>query len=95
MAQRVGALGLFQIDESAKLMRAANSGVIPDQPANPAVDFAAVGIVQGFVERSNVNPVMEMTSLIQVHRMFDALTNSLNAQDDTLKQAIRDLAPVA
>lgn len=88
-----GAIGLFRIDEQAKLTRAENSGVIPDRPAEPALDFSNVGVHQGFIERGNVNPVMEMTHLIMVHRSFDALTRSMDTADATLKQAIRDLGP--
>ena len=93
--QRVGAIGLFQIEEGAKLTRAENSGVIPDRPAIPALDFAVTGVLQGFVERGNVNPVMEMTQLIEIHRMFDAVTGSLDAADESLKKAIREIGPVA
>ena len=32
-------------------------GVIPDRPADPALDFAKVGVHQGYIEGSNVNPV--------------------------------------
>ena len=90
-----GAIGLFRIDEDARLTRAENSGVIPDRAAYPALDFSNVGVQQGFVEHGNVNPVMEMTRLIQVHRAFDALTNSLDAEDNTLRTAIRELGPTA
>ena len=93
--QQLGAIGLHRIDEGAKLIRAEDSGVIPDRPATPALDFSNVGVLQGFIERGNVNPVMEMTHLIQVHRAFDALTNSMDAADSTLKTAIRELGPTA
>ena len=49
--QPVGALGLFTIPEQAKLTRFENSGVIPDQAAEPALDFTQVGVAQGFIER--------------------------------------------
>ena len=45
------------------LTRVENSGVVPDRPADPALDFGKVGVHQGFIERSNVNPVLEMTQL--------------------------------
>ncbi len=93
--QQLGAIGLHRIDENANLTRAEDSGVIPDRPAVPALDFSNVGVLQGFTERSNVNPVMEMTRLIEVHRAFDALTNSMDTADTTLKTAIRELGPSA
>lgn len=91
--QRVGAIGLFEIEDGAKLSRAGSSGVVPDRPAIPALDFAAVGIHQGFIEQSNVNPVLEMTQLIEIHRKFEALTNSLETADETLKRTISELGP--
>ncbi len=93
--QRIGALGLFEIEEGANLTRAENSSVIPDRPAAPALDFAVNGVHQGFVERGNVNPVLEMTRMIQIHRSFDALNGSMDLADESLKKAIRELGPVA
>jgi flagellar basal-body rod protein FlgF len=93
--QQIGAIGLYRIEEDAKLTRAENSGVIPNRPATAALDFSNVGVVQGFTERGNVNPVLEITRLIEVHRAFDALTNSMAAEDSTMQTAIRELGPTA
>lgn len=86
-----GAIGLYRIDENAKLIRAGNSGVIPDKTPEPALDFVNVGFAQGFIEQANVNPVMEMTRLIAVHRAFDAITHSMANADTTLQDAIKTL----
>jgi flagellar basal-body rod protein FlgF len=87
----IGAIGLFKIDEKASLKRFDNSGVIPDRPPTPAVDFSKVGMQQGFMERSNVNPVMEMSKLIVVSRTFDAVSSSLKDSESSLQEAIRTL----
>jgi flagellar basal-body rod protein FlgF len=50
-----------------------------------------VGVVQGFIERSNVDPVMEMTRLIMVQRSFEALTNAINTTETTFAEGIRTL----
>ena len=90
--RQVGAIGLFTINENAKLTRHENSGVVPDQAATPALDFTKVGIVQGFVERSNVNPVMEMTRLIGVSRAFDAISSRDRAsRRHSLRDAVKTL----
>lgn len=91
--RQIGALGLFTIDSAAKLTRFDTSGVIPDRPAQPALDFGKVGVSQGFVERANVNPVMEMTTLIMVSRAFEAVTASINQTESSLEEAIRALGP--
>ena len=89
--RQVSAIGLFTIDANAKLTRSENSGVVPDQPAAPALDFTKVGIAQGFVERANVNPVMEMTRLIGVSRAFDAISAALNELENSLRDAVKTL----
>jgi flagellar basal-body rod protein FlgF len=87
----VGAIGLFKIDEKASLKRFDNSGVIPDRPATPAVEFNKVGMQQGFIERANVNPVLEMSKLIMVSRTFDAVSSSLKDSESSMQEAIRTL----
>ena len=63
----IGALGLFKIDEQAELRRVESSGVVPDRPATPW-SIRQAGVHQGYIERANVNPVLEMTKLIMVQR---------------------------
>jgi flagellar basal-body rod protein FlgF len=89
--RRVGVLGLFLIDDHARLARAPNSGVIPDRPAEPAEDRVTVGFAQGFVEQSNVNAVKEMTRMISVHRAFDGISNSITTVETSLLDAIKTL----
>ena len=73
-ALRVATIGLFAIDPAARLDRGVDATVIPNVPAQPAVDQPMIGVRQGFVERSNVNPVTEMSRLILDQRMFEAVT---------------------
>lgn len=87
----VGAIGLFAIDDKAQLKRFENSGVIPDRAATPVVEFSRIGLMQGFIEGSNVNAVMEMSRLIMVARAFDAVTASLKESESSSQEAIRAL----
>ena len=89
--KQVGAVGLFAIDNSAKLTRADNSAVIPDKPAVPILDFTQDGVIQGYVEGSNVDPIREMTKLIAVTRAFDGVSNGLSQMETTLHDAIKTL----
>ena len=88
---QVGALGLFSIPENAGLTRFGNSGVIPDQPVEPVLDFTANGVVQGFVEGANVNPMLELTKLIMVSRTFDSASATIEKTESSLQEAIRAL----
>ncbi|WP_295556041.1 flagellar basal-body rod protein FlgF [uncultured Hyphomicrobium sp.] len=88
---RAGALGLFTIPDQAKLARFENSGVLPDVAAQPALDFNRVGVMQGFMEQANVNPVSEISRLIQIQRSFDSISNTLTRSEETLSSAVRAL----
>jgi flagellar basal-body rod protein FlgF len=48
-------------------------------------------VVQGFVERSNVQPVLEISRMIEVNRAYQSLANTLNKQDQLRRQAIEAL----
>ena len=89
--RQVGAIGLFAIDASANLRRTESSGVIPDQPATPVLDFTRDGVVQGAVESSNVDPVREMTRLIDVSRAFDGVAAEASQSESSLQDAIKTL----
>jgi len=89
--KQVGAIGLFEIDDDAKLTRTENSGVMPDKPATPILDFTKNGIVQGFVEGANVNPIEEMTKLIAVTRAFDGVNSQVSQTEASLQEAIKTL----
>jgi len=93
--QQVGAIGLFRIDPSTKLDRFENSGVIPEGAATEILDFSADGVVQGFVEEANVNPILEISRLIEVTRAFEAASASIEGTDNTAQEAIRTLGDTA
>jgi flagellar basal-body rod protein FlgF len=91
--KQVGSIGLFLIAADAKLTRHDNSGVIPDKPAEPVEDFTTASIRQGYVEGSNVNPILEMTRLIEASRAFDEAAAAIQQSDERTSEAIRTLAP--
>ncbi|PWV99817.1 flagellar basal-body rod protein FlgF [Hoeflea marina] len=87
----IGAIGLFTADLTQGYARQGSLGVIPTVPAEPAVDRAGVGVVQGYLEESNVNPVAEMSRLIMVSRAFENASASMRSTEDTLREAIKTL----
>ena len=87
----LGAIGLFSLDPSAKLTAAGNSGFTSDKPAEPVLDFSRNSVTQGFIETSNVNPVLEMARLITVQRAFDSVSAALESSDSARRDAIRSL----
>ncbi|HAW49461.1 TPA: flagellar basal-body rod protein FlgF [bacterium] len=52
-------------------------------------------IKQGFLEKSNVEPVYEMVRMIEVQRLYEANQRVALSYDETLSKAINDLGRVA
>lgn len=51
-------------------------------------------ILQGMIERSNVEPVYEMTQMIEVLRAYQHSTEQLNATDDLIRRALQRIGEV-
>ena len=89
----VGAIGLFEFRPGVNFTRYGNSGIVPPTPPQPLVDRMDVGVKQGFVEESNVNPVLEITRLIQVQRAFEQVSALIRDSESAIDQAISQLGP--
>jgi flagellar basal-body rod protein FlgF len=89
--QQVGAFGLFSFEPGPNFQRYGNSGVVPRGEPQAVVDRADSGVVQGFVEDSNVNPVLEMTRLIMVQRAFESANAAIKETEATFGNAVKAL----
>lgn len=89
--QLVGSIGLFSYNPGPNFVRFGNSGVIPAGEPDPVVDRMDVGVAQGFVEDSNVNPVAEMTRLIMVQRSFENAMAMTRDTETTFDDAVKTL----
>ena len=89
--QLVGAIGLYNFDPGENFVRYGNSGIVPARTPEPVTDRSDVGIAQGFLEESNVNPVLEMTRLIQVQRAFENTAALMRQTDSSTEDAIKTL----
>lgn len=90
---QVGAIGLFTFDPKAAIRRAGPNAVSPSLPARPVQDFTRIGLTQGHLEGSNVNPILEMTKLITIQRAFESAANLTQQSESTLQDAIKTLGP--
>ncbi len=86
---QVAAIGLFEFQPGPNAQRFGDSGIVPQTPPQPVVDSSGVGVLQGYLEQSNVNPLKELTKLIMVQRAFDnaaaLIRDSENAYEETIK----------
>lgn len=88
----LGALGLYTMPQGAKLTRAEGVAVTSDVTPVPELDFLHNGVIQGYVEKSNVNPILEMTHLITLQRNFQAVSTLLSDTESSLTDSLKTLA---
>lgn len=88
----LGALGLYRMPQGAKLTRAEGVSVVSDLPPVAELDFLHNGVQQGFVEKSNINPILEMTHLITLQRNFQAVSTLLSDTESSLTDSLKTLA---
>ncbi|MCX6965582.1 MAG: flagellar hook basal-body protein [Verrucomicrobia bacterium] len=86
----LGRLQLFNFEDPQGLTRVEGGYFEAPDGANPeAVEDGQV--VQGAIESSNVLPMEELVSLIQVARAYEASQRSMLSHDDLISKAINSL----
>ncbi|MFP4355583.1 MAG: flagellar basal-body rod protein FlgF [Phycisphaerae bacterium] len=84
----IGKLKLVQFDDQSQLIPVGDSCFIPREGIKPK-DNQTATIVQGFLERSNVNHVTELVDLIQLSRMYESNMKMAKSQDERMNSLIR------
>lgn len=86
--QPLGQIGLFQPADPIDLSR--QEGTMFDAPGGlePVEDGV---ILQGFLEGSNVDPVTEITRMIEVQRAYELGQSLLEREDERVRDAIRTM----
>jgi flagellar basal-body rod protein FlgF len=87
----VAQLGLFEAEIGPNYTRVGNTAIIPTSTPQPVVNRADVGVMQGFVEEANVNPVLQMTQMITVSRTFEYVTQLMRDSETSIGDAIKTL----
>lgn len=93
--RQLGAVGLFLIPPGANFTHFDNSAVLPDKPAVPVLSFDTNGVIQGHIEGSNVNPVLEMAKLMTISRAFESMSSASQSTDSTFKDAVKTLGDMS
>lgn len=88
----IGQVKLVSFPDEQQLKLEGNSLYSTDRAPLPAPDAE---VLEGMVEESNVQPVMEITRMIATHRAYEATQNMLQSADDMEKMAIDVLTRVA
>ncbi len=88
-----GKLRLVSFADAQKLLKQGKN-LFSAGEGNNAQPDAKSTIRQGYVEKSNVNSVSEMSRMIEVMRTYQQISNLLQQQSDLHKSAIEKLADV-
>jgi flagellar basal-body rod protein FlgF len=87
-------LGVYRFPDLAQLQK--TGGGLFQAPATVTPTAAADGIVrQGTMEKSNVQPVLEITNLIAITRAYERVAQMMSATSDLSSQAIERLGKAA
>ncbi len=81
IATFINPAGLRQIGENLYLPSAASGDAVIGEP----LEEGRGGILQGFLEASNVDPVKELVFLIKTQRAFELNSQSIQAADEALQ----------
>ncbi len=85
----VGQMGLVQPINPGQMIR--EDGVM--FRADDGFEATETGrILQGFVENSNVNPILQLTRMIEVQRAYELGASFLEAEDERMRQAMRAMS---
>lgn len=87
---QIGKIGVVQPTDPMKMRAEGATKFVSDSPTQPVT---APGIVQGAIEQSNVQPVMEMTRMMNDLRQFQFVTQLVQAESDRQQNAIEKLLP--
>jgi flagellar basal-body rod protein FlgF len=90
-----GRLRLVTFADSQALQKDGSSTfAAPDGVAPQPLPEARANVVQGAIEKSNVQPVIEMTRMIELTRAYTEVAAILQQQNDLQKNSLQQLAEV-
>lgn len=82
----IGQVGLVQPNDPGAMVREGDIMFRADAGYDP-VD--APRIRQGFIENSNVNPILQISRMIEVQRAYEMGQNFLEREDDRIRSALK------
>lgn len=86
--QLLGQIGLFQPTDPLEMQREDGVMFRSDAGVEPAENAT---ILQGFLESSNVNPILQIARMVEVQRAYETGQSFLDAEDQRIRDAIKTL----
>jgi flagellar basal-body rod protein FlgF len=88
--ERIGQVGVFKFDSLSALEKTGDNLYqnASNQQANAATDAK---VRQGMLENSNVNPIVQITKMIEVNRAYESVTQMISAESDLSRNSVARL----
>ena len=91
--ERVGKIGMFKFANAGVLEKAGDN--LYKNTSNLGAEKAEDAKVrQGFLESSNVKPVLEITRMVEVSRAYEQTTRMMDAEADLSRRAVDRLGRI-
>ena len=86
--ENIGKIALVTFEDQQKLERGQNNLYQTDQIEKPP---ERTNIVQGMLEQSNVNSIIELTQMIEIHRKHDSVKRVIDDEHRRIERMINRL----
>ena len=81
-------------DGQTRLERKQNGFYFPKPGVNQVPITPDTKVLQGFLESSNTEPILEMVNMVELFRSYEADQRAIRAQDETLSRAVNEVGNV-
>lgn len=89
--QPAGQLRLVDFYDKRGLVKQGKNYYLHTDEAGERIRPENIKVIQGYLEGSNVNPVTEMTKLIEIQRTYEACQKAVQTEDQILGRAVNDI----
>ena len=86
--QPLAQIGLWQPEVPSELRRAGSTLLLVEGEVQPIADAI---VHQGFLEDSNVNPIIEMARMIEVQRAYEMGQKFIEREDERIRNVVQTL----
>ncbi|PYE84372.1 flagellar basal-body rod protein FlgF [Pseudoroseicyclus aestuarii] len=91
----IAQIGLFDLPDLQSYSRIGGGLLLPPEDAQAPLPDMQSSIVQGAIETSNVEPVLEMTRMLAIQKAYDRATTLIQAEDDRQRSMLQRLGDTA
>ncbi|MEW6620395.1 MAG: flagellar basal-body rod protein FlgF [bacterium] len=92
--QEIDGLKIVDFENRRGLKKVGNTLFEATQYAGEPQVVAQPKILQGYLEKSNTNPIEEMVKMIEIQRIYEINQRAVTSFDDTLRTAVTEVSRV-